>query len=379
MKGSGASRRGRPLVVFGALMAGWIAMRAILWESPFPVPLPSIEFADSQNAAPSALGAGAGEVVNGLLEKQARFPTIASAVPTIASTVSTVAATSPPLHMVPSRHTTMVSDPGIIAAHQLMWLAAMARLPVPENAEPASEKTGVREARSAGFGAVLAPARGKRWLFDIWALHRPGSDFPATPSGPRPASYGGSQAGAVLRYRLLPESNRYRPTAFLRATKAFSADREVEVAAGLSVRPAQRVPVSAQAELRAVCSNGRTRLRPAAILVSELPPQNLPAGLRGETYVQAGYVGGDFATGFLDGQARITRSVARSGLGELRAGGGVWGGAQKGAARLDFGPTAGIDLKVGEVPARLAVDYRYRVAGDAAPGSGFALTLSTGF
>ena len=42
-------------------------------------------------------------------------------------------------------------------------------------------------------------------------------------------------------------------------------------------------------------------------------------------------------------------------------------------------PSASIALRLAESPARLSADYRFRVAGDARPGSGAALTLSAGF
>lgn len=58
---------------------------------------------------------------------------------------------------------------------------------------------------------------------------------------------------------------------------------------------------------------------------------------------------------------------------------GLWAGGQKGAARLDFGPTIGTDVKVGETMIRVDADWRLRVAGDARPALGPALTLSTSF
>jgi len=55
-------------------------------------------------------------------------------------------------------------------------------------------------------------------------------------------------------------------------------------------------------------------------------------------------------------------------------------GARRGrAAGLDVGPSASLDLKIGAALARVSMDYRLRVAGDAEPGSGVAITLSTGF
>jgi hypothetical protein len=121
-------------------------------------------------------------------------------------------------------------------------------------------------------------------------------------------------------------------------------------------------------------------VRPAAFAYTELPPLELPHGARAEFYGQAGYVGGDFASAFADGQLRVDGRLLRLGRGELRAGGGAWGGAQKGASRLDIGPTATLGVPMGgTAAARVGVDWRFRVAGNAAPASGPALTLSAGF
>ena len=118
--------------------------------------------------------------------------------------------------------------------------------------------------------------------------------------------------------------------------------------------------------------------------MTELAPLPLPYGAQLEAYGQAGWVGGTGATGFADGQASITGGVplaARLSDNALRLGLGVavWGGAQRDAQRFDIGPTMRFDLRLGEVPARLTIDWRERVAGDASPDSGVAATLSTGF
>ena len=60
-------------------------------------------------------------------------------------------------------------------------------------------------------------------------------------------------------------------------------------------------------------------------------------------------------------------------------GGGAWGGAQRGATRLDLGPTASATLTTGRTTLRGSVDYRLRVAGDAVPGDGLAVTLAASF
>ncbi len=223
-----------------------------------------------------------------------------------------------------------------------------------------------------------ATAAQNRWSGDGWMLLRRGSGGEAA-SGLRPASYGASQAGGILRYRLAPGSAR-RPFAYLRATTTLRGPSEQQAALGLGVRPIARIPVSAAAEVRAVDGSGGLKAQPAAFVVTELAPVALPAHLQAEVYAQAGYVGGAFATAFADGQLRIDRSLAKVGGASARIGAGAWGGAQKGAARLDIGPSATIWLPLSRSSgARLALDWRLRVAGDAEPRSGPALTLSSGF
>jgi hypothetical protein len=221
-----------------------------------------------------------------------------------------------------------------------------------------------------------APAyTGSRWSADAWLMVR--QDTTAAVASGRP-SYGRSQAGGVVRYRLAPSSG-HAPLAYVRASSALAGPLERDVVAGLSGRPAPRVPLRVALEARVSQTELGTELRPAVIAVTELPPAKLPHGARAEAYVQGGYVGGDFATAFVDGQGRVERTVARLGDAEVSAGVGAWGGAQKGAARLDIGPTAAVSFRLGETRGRLAADYRVRIAGEAEPRSGPALTLSAGF
>ena len=197
------------------------------------------------------------------------------------------------------------------------------------------------------------------------------------------SGYGRSQAGAVVRYRLA--EGRAAPQAYLRGSVALDDPgndlRESEVAVGLSARPVARLPVRLAAEARVTDTDRGARLRPAAFAVTELPPVALPLGTRGELYLQAGYVGGGdgLDTAFVDGQARIDRPLAQLGGGEVSAGGGIWGGAQEDASRLDVGPSAAASFDLGRVRARIGADYRVRVAGESRPASGPALTLSAGF
>jgi hypothetical protein len=216
-----------------------------------------------------------------------------------------------------------------------------------------------------------------RWHVAGWAAWRAGSGLTRIANGARAASYGGSQAGIAARIDLA--GGGHRPALHLRATYAPDRPRQGELALGAGVRPLAAVPLRIMAEVRATRSEGRAEVRPALLAVTELAPIDLPLAVVAEGYAQAGWVGGRYATAFADGQIRVTREFAAYGPARVRLGAGVWGGAQKFAERLDVGPTIALDLAAGPVPARLAVDYRIQVAGDASPGNGVALTLSTGF
>jgi hypothetical protein len=253
----------------------------------------------------------------------------------------------------------------------MLWMAALAQLPLPPSAwlppaapQPASAEPSV--------------SAGSRWSGDAWLLLRRGGNV-STVSGFVPATYGASQAGAVVRYRLAPGSAN-RPSLYLRGSAALNGSAEREAAFGVSARLLAHVPLVAAAEARVNNQPGGTHLRPAAFVYTELAPLALPYDLRAQFYGQAGYVGGNFASAFADGQLRVDHRLAKLGQGELRAGGGAWGGAQKGASRLDLGPTATLGIPIGgSAGATLGLDWRFRVAGNAAPASGPALTLSAGF
>ncbi len=374
-------RRGQPIAVLLLILFGWVATRAALWEAPF---------AAAQGIAHAQLIATGSSQIrpkrSALVQVAAETPAHRAMLPqpspspTAWPMVASVAPLAAPLPEMPSIKpaaqpaTPVPLSPRVAAGHQLLWLAAVAQLPLPA---VLFDRRG--DAPLASISSPLAPqkASAKRWSADGWLLLRRGGTSIAQAGFSAP-SYGASQIGAVIRYRLAPDNPR-RPAAYLRATGAVRAPHDAEVAAGFAARPLARLPVVALAELRAAQLAGGTRLRPAVALVSEFPPLELPLGVRAEAYGQAGYVGGAGASYFADGQLHLTRRLARIGGAELRAGGAAWGGAQTGAARVDIGPTASLGLPVGPANTRLSADWRFRVAGSAVPGSGPALTLSAGF
>ncbi len=187
----------------------------------------------------------------------------------------------------------------------------------------------------------------------------------------------------MLQYRLAPGTAR-DPRLYARAYRALVRSGESEAAIGASARPVAGVPLRAAGELRFTDAAFSNTFRPAAYVVTEFAPLALPYGARLEAYGQAGWVGGPDPTGFADGQASVTGEMrGLAGLTDnavrVSFGAAAWGGAQKDAQRIDIGPTLRLDLTIGAVPARLSVDWRERVGGDAGPDSGLAATLSTQF
>ncbi len=292
------------------------------------------------------------------------------------------------------------STTGVIAPiHARETLAALRQTPPsPKSAETKSRPPPLRtglvalaEASQLRFGdpvlAALPAARDPtrfgmptRLSGSAWLLARGG---PALASGLAGAQLGGSQAGLRLAYavdhaRRLAIAGRLSTAIGGSAGTGVLSDREGAI--GLAWRPT-RLPVTLMAEQRFVFERGGHG-GPTIGVIAGLPPTPIAAGFRLEAYGQAGAIArsgaGNTVEGFGDGAARLTRPVM---LGPIRldVGAGTWGGAQRGAARLDVGPTVGVSLPVARHALRLTADWRERIAGDAAPGSGPALSLGTDF
>ncbi len=377
---SSARRRGQPIVVLSGVLACWTAVRVLAWTFGAAVPVVAIAGGDSA-AKPEAAQVAAKPAVPFSPKAPSRQTTeaIPSPMPAmpVAPALQSPVELAPPMPAlapsVPGPSAPMAIDPAkprpnptLAGGHQLLFMAALSMVPMPPELVPTRDGSQNRD-------TSLAP----RWSADGWVLlRRDGGTSSLAPSG---GSYGASQIGAVLRYRL-DRASANKPSLYLRTSAALNGTREQDAAFGLSLRPLGKLPVLALAEARVTRNSLGTRVRPAAFVVTELPSAKLPLGLRGEAYVQAGYVGGKGASAFVDGQARIDAKLFNLGKAEMRAGGGAWGGAQTGASRLDIGPTASLSFRLEDtVGARLSADWRFRVGGHAAPSSGPALTLSAGF
>jgi len=421
LRRDGATFRGQPLVLLGLILTGWFAMRVALWQSPWEsgdgvalaTPHAGSAPASAEGAREDASPVQADEEDRDIAPSPSRptdqpaqdwlrrplpepmpispgweqLPLMVPIAPPQAAVSGTVGAPNPS-----SRRRVSV---GTAIGHNMLMMAGLqgelpdALIGALEWDSPFPSARPRRFARPALVEAAPGPAGvvpnravfgGSRWSADAWVLLRDDKDAPFLPGQ---GSYGRSQAGAVLRYRLAPGSG-HAPQAHLRASVALSSPgddklRDSEVAAGVSARPIPSVPVRVAAEARVSDTSRGAKVRPAVYTVTELNPVRLPLGARGDVYLQGGYVGGDFATAFVDGQARVERPLGRTGPAEFFVGAAAWGGAQKGASRLDVGPSAGASVSVGQFRGRLTADYRFRVAGESRPASGPALTLYAGF
>jgi hypothetical protein len=219
---------------------------------------------------------------------------------------------------------------------------------------------------------LASPTRGERasrlagsaWLF----VRDGGAAANLAPGG----MLGGSQAGVRLTYRIAGSPR--RPLALsARLYAPLDRPQAAEAAAGLDWRPFAALPLHLLAERReAIGREGRSDF---ALLVHGGGERRLLGGrLRIDAYGQAGLVGTRSPDLFADGAVRAAMPV-----GPVEVGAGAWGGAQPGAARLDVGPQLSARLPITRLNIRASAEWRFRIAGDAAPASGPALTIATDF
>jgi hypothetical protein len=225
-------------------------------------------------------------------------------------------------------------------------------------------------ATAAGQGTptISLPAKLDRVQLSMWAMLRQQQNGIAAPTSlASGGTLGGSQAGARLFYNVTPQL-----AAVLR-TSSDVGRRGGEVAAGVRVQPLRSLPVWVTAERRqALGKYGGGRNAFAVFAESGLYGQPMPLEFILDGYAQAGIVGLKSRDPFVDGGFTLTRPVFR----QFSAGFGVWGGAQPGLYRVDAGPRLTMTVRRN---VKVHLDWRQRVAGNAQPGSGPALTLSGNF
>ncbi|GAA4709308.1 hypothetical protein H9L13_01030 [Sphingomonas lutea] len=231
---------------------------------------------------------------------------------------------------------------------------------------PARRSAGIPPTQSVP--AVPAKPALDRLQLTAWALMRGQQGQPLGPSSlANGGQLGGGQAGARLSIHAT------RQIAGVLRTSTDVGRRGGEVAAGLRVQPVSGLPVWITAERRQRIGRAGTGRNAFALFAEAgLYQSPLPWGFALDAYLQGGVVGVRSRDAFADGALAISRPV----FGRFSAGAGAWGGVQPGLYRLDAGPR--VSMKVRD-NVRIHLDWRQRVAGNAAPGSGPAVTLAGNF
>jgi hypothetical protein len=215
------------------------------------------------------------------------------------------------------------------------------------------------------------PSSRSRWSGSAWAFVRRGGAGQLAAGG----LLGGSQVGGRVSYRLNRDAA--RSLALSARTYAPLASMDAaEIALGIEWKPLAALPMTLLAERRqAVGADGRSAF--SLLAYGGVSDRPVAGPVRLDAYAQAGVVGLRARDLFADGAMRLTVPVDAKRM--LKAGFGLWGAAQPGLSRLDVGPHISMRLPIRIANLRLAAEWRVRVAGNAAPASGPALTLSTDF
>jgi hypothetical protein len=216
---------------------------------------------------------------------------------------------------------------------------------------------------------------GRRWSADAFALIRDGG-----PVGPAASPVlGGGQSGGGIAWTLDPLAR--KPIAVVARFNAASdvnggIDNSTSQAAfGVRWRPVKGVSISAERLVAiGIAARNDWALRVAG------GADGKRGRIEWNGYGEAGVLGvGDV---FAGAQARAGLPVLRLTKASFLAGAGAWGSFQTGGVttgRFDMGPTLVMRAPMGRTNVEVSADWRFRLVGNAMPGSGPALTVSTGF
>ncbi|MCW2362634.1 MULTISPECIES: hypothetical protein [Sphingobium] len=358
---------GRPLRFLGAVLGCWVCVRGVMLGWPV--------MAGGERGATDVAALPAAEAPSGGVRADdsdgQRSAGLSGDAPAVAGRPAGSAAR--PHHAVPSYRT-----PVALWAQAPQTDMPQPRSDAPRNA-PASAATlsqgtvlgepsigTLREARKSGR------LSGQAWLF--WRPDAGGSRAFAP-------LLGGSQMGVRLDYRV--SSNEMGVfSLYGRASRAIERPFAEEGAFGLAWRPAglpAALPVSLMVERRQRLGtggrNGFALLAAGGLNTTEIQPR-----VEADGYAQAGFVGLPGSDGFADGKAALSYRLFPPGRGlALAVGGALSGSVQPGARRLDIGPQLRARLPWARPGLSLSAEWRFRIAGNARPASGPAITLATDF
>lgn len=285
-------------------------------------------------------------------------PTRPGATKTVAALVAPVAT---PIVAVLTRHDSPALSPGPVPA--IPVAAPVSHEPPSMDRPHASSQNQIWSDPIPALPDTPTPP--SRWSGSAWAILRQGGGGGLLPGG----QLGGTQAGVRILRRL---DRAGALSASLRLSSPLEGIGR-EMAMGIDWRPSPHLPVRLLLEQRIALDRGQGG--PAVLAVTGFGPRDILPGVTATGYAQAGGVLRDRAEPFADGAIRATTALTP----DIDLGLAAWGGAQRGAQRIDVGPTLGIALPVAGQRLRLSLDWRQRVAGGAAPGSGPALSIGGDF
>lgn len=262
------------------------------------------------------------------------------------------------------------------------YAAIGASLPIPQAVEPSSVARDAFAAASPVSVPVVAPPSAKSpraghgWSGSAWMFWRDKGNGNRASYGSA-GQLGGSQAGVRIERRLTSVGRVASLSAYGRVTAALSSPHMPEAAAGFALRPlSNKVPVMIGVERR-IALDHDARNAFALFAAGGLNPTAVGPGLIAQGYAQAGMVGLSRRDLFIDGRMSLGKPLDRNA--HIVAGVSLSGGAQPGLSRLDIGPMIDMRLPIKGSGARLIVEWRHRVAGQARPGSGLSATLASDF
>lgn len=204
----------------------------------------------------------------------------------------------------------------------------------------------------------------RRWSANAYSLVRASGDMGLVGA----PLLGGSQSG--ISFGFSPDPLSSRPlTLKLRGGVDHVRGEDGFAAVGIEWRPFTPITLAVEQ----ISTSGRSAHHSWAVRASGGTEQNIGA-LRLVSYAEGGLIGD---SPYAAGQVRAAVILHRK-LTEIAPGFGVWASLQhdrKTIDRVDVGP--GVVGRIG--PLAVEVDYRFRIAGNASPGSGPVLTASVGF
>lgn len=412
------SMPGRPLRFLGTVLGGWVALRVfMLWPGQVPTLVRAIGDAEVRSAedavARTATRIGAAMIPPSRADAVAHTAARIGAPVIPSSRADAVAPTATRIGtalVLPSRADALTARTGARGATSFSMLATSgeAQTGTPHRSPLAPRSSDAEILSQAGYAQKIAgsgrargtksetpanpaplpgdsvvlfpfhpdrqaataarPRSADRWSASAYALLRPGEGAAGALATPQLA---GSQVAARVAYSL---AERGRVALVARAATALGV-RQQEAAVGVEWQPTS-APVRLVAEQRIGLAGIGSGPGVGAVGGGAVA---LGGEARAEGYVQAGYVARDRGTGYVDGAARVVAPPRRLGTLRLELGVALWGAAQRGASRVDMGPSAALVVPVAGKALRLSLDWRERVSGTARPGSGPALTLGSDF